>query len=229
MTAYYSLIASLPHLGLQYKIKQPPISERQLVKRLNLLNETDKLLLDNVIEVVWLSWFKPEVSFKQTLAKSQSILELNNPFLNELINWFFDIRSIFVALQLRQSETKIPDKTSDFWKTRWSKKMQNAWQKPDLGLKYVFPWIVPVNTAFLKGDMVAVEEIFLSLIWKQLEKLEAGHYFDLEALLIYLLRWHIVNYWSQFNEKIALDRIQKYSDDLLNSYQSQIKEVNNET
>jgi hypothetical protein len=218
---YYMLITSLPRHSRQYKIKQTPISRIQLEKRLKLLTESERNILKNLINCLWDSWFDPKLPFQVTITKSKMLLALNIPFINELIHWFFDIRSVFVALRLRKTESKPPANPQACWSTQWNTRLIKNWDMPDFGLKSIYPWLTVVSSklssqdrAPSKGDtgQAFVEDSLLTLIWKHLDSIEARHFYDFEALIIYLMRWNIVNYWSQFNEKIASDRIRELAD-----------------
>ncbi len=212
---YYMLITSLPRHSRQYKIKQTPISRIQLEKRLKLLTESERNILNNLINCLWDSWFDPKLSFQATMTKSKTLLALNMPFINELIHWFFDIRSLFVALRLRKTESQPPTNPQEYWSSQWNTRLIKNWDRPDFGLKSLYPWLLAVSSIRDITGQAFVEDTLLTLIWKHLDSIEARHFYDFEALIIYLMRWNIVNYWSQFNEKIASDRIHELADKIL--------------
>lgn len=215
MTSYYTLITSLPRHSKHYKIKQTPISRIQLEKRLKILPEQKRLLLTNLTYCIWDSWFNPKLPLAKTKLNSKNLLALNIPFINELIQWFFDVRSVFVALRLRKVQQTPPINPQDFWSTRWNIRLISNWNVHDFGLKYVYPWLPEVSSKMSANETDDVEDIILNVLWKHLDNIESRHFYDFEAIVIYILRWHIVNYWSQFNEKTAYDRIRKLSNKIL--------------
>lgn len=215
MKQYYLLITSLPRHHRQYKMKETPISRIQLEKRLKLLTHDEQHILFTLINCLWNSWFNLKLPFRATIEQRTALLKLQNPFINDIIKWFFDIRSIFTALRLRQIQRVAPDNPQDYWSTSLTTKLIKNWDKPDFGLKYTYPWLAEVNAKITTNDTAFIEDTLLTVIWKHLEKMEDRHFFDFEALIIYLLRWNIVHYWSQLDEKLAAKRIQKMTDQIL--------------
>lgn len=207
MTYYYTLMTSLPRHSRQFKVKQTPISRIQLEKRLKLLTAAERTVLNNLIDVVWNSWFSPHSSISETIAKAKPLFALHNDFIDAIIYWFFDVRSLFVALRLRKIQQSLPSNPQDYWHTRWSLRLIANWNQPDFGLKYIYPWLANILIKMKNAETDEVEDLLLSQIWKHFNTIETGHVFDFEALIIYVLRWNVVNYWSQFNETTARERI----------------------
>lgn len=215
MTSYYMLMTSLPRHNKQYKIKQTPISRIQLEKRLKLLTESERNILTSITYCIWDSWFDPKLPLNETIKKSKMLLLLKNPFIENMIYWFFDIRSVFVALRLRKIQSFTPANPKDLWFTCLSTRLIKNWNIPDFGLKSVYPWLAEISNKMSSKETATVEDIFLTLIWKHLDSIETRHFYDFEALIIYLMRWKIVDYWSSFNEKIASDRVHELTDKIL--------------
>lgn len=214
MTAYYTLLTSLPKHGRQFKIKEPIISRIQLENRLTLLPEKEKNILFEIENVVWSSWIYQSLSFNETDIRAKKLFTLGNVFLNEMIEWYFNIRSILAALRLRNKQFSPP--TEKFMHGPLNRRLINGWDKLDFGLEHLYPWILGVNQKIADNDIAGIENIVLFQLWRHLAIIEDRHYFDFEALIIYILRWNIVNYWSQFNETIAMQRISELADRLLN-------------
>lgn len=207
MSFYYTLITSLPRHGRQFKVKETPISKIQLEKRLSLLSDSDNKILNDIVSVVWDSWFSLYQIINETNAAADKLLLLKNAFITQIIRWYFDVRSILVALRLRKLQQTAPTNSQDFWLTRWNKRLINNWHEPDFGLKYSYSWLQDFVQKFQKDDTAGLEEILMTQLWKHLDNIETRHYFDFEAIIIYMLRWKIVNYWSQFNEVVAIEKI----------------------
>lgn len=212
MTYYYMLMASLPRHGRQYKSKEELISKLKLEKRLALLKEPDRLFLNEIIFSLWESWFDPKLPFSETLKRAKPALESKDRFIKELMIWFFNVRSIFAALRLRKQGGKPPLELQQYWQSSWDAKMIKNWDKPDFGLNAVFPWLKDTTSKLDNQESAALEDLFLSLLWKHLDLIEDRHYFDFEAVILYLLRWNIVNYWSKFSEQKGQERIQTISE-----------------
>lgn len=205
MTAYYMLMASLPRHDRQFTVKDTPISELQLKKRLTLLSAPDKQTVNETVRFVWDSRFSGDISLESVLHDAKKLLALNNVFINNLVQWHLDVRSLLTALQFRRSHKTPPAKP--IWHSRLNNAILSRWNQADFGMKGVLPWFPGLAKKFAENETDSLENMILDVYWRYLNILEAGHYFDLEAVIIYLLRWHIVRYWSEFNGDKALDHI----------------------
>lgn len=214
-TQFYMVASSLPRMDASFKISEPPISRHQLEKRLKLLPEETVKLLFQIELLVWSSWYMPKQSVIETRTLYQNTLESNSDFISDITNWYLDLRSILAAMRMRKTQKESPSDSHNYWVTRWDHQLIQKWNEPDFGLKSVYPWIPKVNACIEKNDTASVEEFLLTHIWNYLSKLEAGHYFDFEAITVYLLRWNIVNYWSQFNKNKVLECIDLLCDSLV--------------
>jgi hypothetical protein len=199
-------MVSLPRHSRNYNVKQTPISRIQLENRIKLLPDQERTILYMLEKIVWNSWFDHSASFTDTLMSANKLLAGQHPFIDEIIYWYFDLRSLLVALRMRNAKQPVPENTRDCWFTRWSMLLTVNWNEPDFGLKNVYPWILDVNTRLVNNESDILEETLLKQLWKHLDSVEKRHYFDFEAVIIYLLRWDIVNYWSQFDEAAAIKR-----------------------
>lgn len=214
MTYYYTLMTSLPHHDRHFKVKQTPLSYLQLEKRLKLLTEAEQVRLHNIIFLLWDSWFLLTLPLSEITQRAKPLLALNDLFITDIINWFFDIRSLFVALRLRQIQKNPPHYPQEYWQTSWNRSLIKHWNQADFNLGRTYPWLLNVNDKLAKDEINEVENILLTIIWKHLEVIEVGHYFDFAALILYLLRWKMIDYWSRFNEESALERMINITDDI---------------
>ncbi|MFC3909123.1 DUF2764 family protein [Legionella dresdenensis] len=216
---YYTVVCSLPRMNTQFQIQETPISRLQLEKRLKLLPEEQYTLALTVESLVWTSWFKPQQSVAELRPAFQRVMDTQSVFLGDTLLWFFDLRSILAALRLRNEKRELPLNAQECWITRWNHKLLANWHEPDFGLQAIYPWLPKVAHDIAQKDTIAVEEFLLSYIWQHLAIVESGHYFDFEAIIIYLLRWNIIHYWSQFNKDYALKQINELAQIILNKQQ----------
>ncbi|WP_238400726.1 DUF2764 domain-containing protein [Legionella bononiensis] len=193
-TQFYTVVSSLPRMSAYFKIKETPISRLQLEKRLKLLPSTQYELLIKIESLVWTSWFQPQHSLNETKMEWLNLPKIDSALVREVIAWYLDLRSILTALRMRNEKKIPPDGTTDYWITRWSYKLKQNWNQPDFGLQAVYPWLPKIAVEIAKDDILAVEEFLLVHIWNYLSIIETGHYFDFEFLIIYLLRWNIIDY-----------------------------------
>lgn len=203
MTAFYSLMTSLPRLPSDFRMRQVLISKMQLMKRINLLPNHEKDMAIQFIEMTWDDWFAIEKSNKNiTLMMKLDELACNN--IKSIIEWMYDIRSILSAIRLRRDDPSVPENVREILITHWQQRIINHWSETDFSLGNIYPWINIVVKHQADHQPQLVEEIVISQLWRYLQSIETMHYFDLEALFIYLLRWQIINYWYQFDSDKAL-------------------------
>lgn len=213
-TQFYMVASSLPRMDASFKISEPPISRLQLEKRLKLLPEETASLLFAIELLAWTSWFMPKQSVIETRKLYISTLETKSDFISNITNWYLDLRSVLAAIRMRNEKKDPPHDPQNYWITRWEHQLIQKWNEPDFGLKSVYPWVPKITACIEKNDSASVEEFLLAHIWNYLSKMEAGHYFDFEAITVYLLRWNIVNYWSKFNKTKVLECIDVLCDSL---------------
>lgn len=207
MSSYYTILTSLPRHHRQYNVDQTPLSRIQLERRIQSLPVSERECLYMLEDTVWTSWFDQERTVKDILRQAKVFLQTHQNFILELIDWYFNIRSLLVALRLRRDTVSLPEHVDDIWHTRWSARILNNWNVPDFGLKNIYPWLPDANARLINNQADILEKILIEQLWKHLDHIEDRHYFDFEAIIIYLIRWDIVNYWSQFNQSAAIKRM----------------------
>lgn len=206
MTQYYTLLSSLPRLKNKFKVEQTPISGMQLDKRLCLLEKDDKNLLYHIEWVLWKSIFMPLLSVSDIQIKISYISSKATPTIIALINSFLNVRSIIAALRIRfLNNTDTLKNEIDL--CDWKRNIIKHWHKDDFNLSGVYPDITELVGHIKSNNVLAVEDYFLTKLWTILTHAERRHYFDFEAIVIYLIRWDIVDYWSQLNEVNVLQYI----------------------
>lgn len=217
MSSYYTLMTSLPKLSGNFKVSHLPISQLQLMKRTKLVPDHDKEIVKLLINLTWRDWFNTETDIKNDRIMTAKMNELHNPFIDELITYVFDIRSILAAIRLRKSNSDSTDNKQTVLLTHWRERILNHWNEPDFGLGSVYPWLSDVIAKQSSNESQLIDEMVITQLWKHLQSIETLHYFDLEALIIYLVRWQIINYWSQFDGEKAFTEIDKQANKQLES------------
>ena len=207
---YAMLMASLPTHALSlWNVKHSPLSRVQLERRLSLLNEQDSQLLVAIEKV--LHWSKiPEVDNDSLIegASKQLLDSLDNQFLQQVIIWRLDIRTIMTALRRRKLGVLVTDPDMYWGYGSLVSSIKRNWQLEDFSLAYRYPWVKEANFLLNKSECVALEKLLLNLSWQHYEKIGHGHYFDFEAVILYVLRWDIINRWSQNDEQSAMQHFE---------------------
>ena len=191
------LLSSLPYHGALFSARVTPLSRIRLQERLSLLDPEDLREVDAMAGL--LDWYRHPVQKSDEeivkLAK-QVIPELRSPFARELLTWRLEMRTLIAALRRRRDGEEITAAGDEWGYGRWLAHISKYWNEPCFRLEGVYPWLPEAATLMEQGDPVALERLMLEKVWKFLQKMEEGHLFDYERVLIYLFRWDLVGRWT---------------------------------
>jgi hypothetical protein len=200
------LMASLPpHPMSLWNNKNKPITRLHLEKRLTLLNDADRQQLAAIEGILhWAKMHEADSDALIVVEAEQVIQSIDNPLLQSVISWRMELRTVVAAIRRRELGTDAPAKN-----TRWGygevvSLIRQHWQADDFGCRHRFPWVQEANALFVSEQSVALEQLLLNLSWQHYERIGHGHYFDFEAIVIYVLRWNIVNRWVQCDKQAAM-------------------------
>jgi len=204
---YAMLLASLPaHPYRLFSANQTPISSIQLDKRLALLEERDAKDLRCIEELLLWSQIN-NATDEFIISKSLEVIEtINDGFLKKTIIWRLELRTILSALRLRHAGVKQPQKHSFPGVGRWLYDIERNWDKGDFGIGHRMPWIITAQQLLMQNKHYELEKLLLALVWKYYADEGKQHYFDFPAVVIYVLRWDIINRWTLYHSEEAVKR-----------------------
>ncbi|MEO0375815.1 MAG: hypothetical protein AAF329_14555, partial [Cyanobacteria bacterium P01_A01_bin.17] len=185
MPEYVTLMASLPPIGRLFEAHQLPISELKLSSRLKMLTEKDTLRLDQIAALVAWRQQPMERSDAQFITEARRFFEtVRNPVLREIMVYRLDVRTIVAALRRRHRGERTPPANQLWGVGQWVSYIERHWTEPGFHLEVMFPWILEANQYLEAHDSVAIERLQFEIIWKMLDRVETGHYFDFEAVVL---------------------------------------------
>nr|WP_305907979.1 DUF2764 family protein [Methylomarinum sp. Ch1-1]MDP4520779.1 DUF2764 family protein [Methylomarinum sp. Ch1-1] len=120
-----------------------------------------------------------------------------------------ELRTVIAALRKRHQGMKTPPDKSALGVGRWNLFIEKNWEQADFGIGRQLPWLDQANTLIRNQDSLALEKFLLNLVWRHYEQQGNGHYFDFEAVIIYVLRWDVINRWNHYHKQQA---VQRFSD-----------------
>ncbi|ACK67196.1 hypothetical protein PCC8801_3221 [Rippkaea orientalis PCC 8801] len=214
MTKYVILMASLPPLGQLFGSKQTPISRLKLEQRLKLLDTKDTELLHRISRLI--SWSQQpinETDAQFVTEANQFFAEGHHTTLQEIIRFRLDLRTIIAALRRRHRGESEPPIGQLWGVGNWVDHIERYWNEPGFRLEMIFPWVIQAYQLLNNDDLVGLERLQFELNWKMLDRLSLGHYFDFEAVIIYLMRWSLVDRWTRYDGEIAVKRFQELVDE----------------
>ncbi len=213
MTKYLTLMASLPTIGKLFEAKQTPISRLKLESRLKMLTEKDALLLNRISSLIAWSEQPMERTDAQFIAEARCFFEeVPYPILQEIVAYRLDVRTIVAALRRRHRGESNPPIGQPWGFGRWVNYIERHWTEPEFHLEVIFPWISTAHHLLNANDSVALERLQFEVNWKMLQRVETGHYFDFEAVVIYVMRWSMVDRWIRYDGEAAVERFRKLVD-----------------
>ena len=208
---YTALMASLPPLGGLFEARTPAISRLKLERRLGLLEADDRHRLELAAAILSQSLRPAEPVSNSTdahlLEQTQTFFRVvTNPLLRHLVSHRLDLRTVLAALRRRHRGELDPPLGQPWGFGPWVPTIERHWKEPTLRLEAVFPWISESVRLLEADDLINLERLQFSLIWKELDRVALGHHFDFEAVTVYLVRWSLVERWCNFDAQAATAR-----------------------
>jgi hypothetical protein len=205
-------MSSLPHLGNLFGTKQTPISRLKLEERLKMLSEKDAILLNQIASLIAWQQQPMQRTDEEFVTEAQHFFQqLGNPTLRKILEYRLNLRTIIAALRRRhRGENNPPERPWGIG--AWVNYIERYWSEPGFRLEGMFPWVLEANRLLNANDSLGLERLQFEVNWKMLEQLEAGHYFDFEAVVIYLMRWSLVDRWTRYDGGAAVKRFRTLVD-----------------
>jgi len=201
---YVMLIASLPHHGPLFGARQTPLSSVKLERRLTALEPADAEQL-RIIEQL-LHWDRRIGDADYARLIERELLKIESKPLREIATAQLEMRTLVAALRRRRGGESAPGSGEIWGYNPWLDRMRRYWTAPDFGLQPWFPWIPSAEHLIRTDDALGLERLLLDLAWTQLSRAADSHYFDFEAVAIYVLRWHLVDRWTRRDSSLAARR-----------------------
>jgi hypothetical protein len=216
---YIMLMASLPPLGDLFGQNQTPLTEIQLRHRLRFLTDQDSKTLSQIEQLVRRSKQPAEWTDAQIVESAKTLLDdLSSNTLKQAVEFVVNLRTIVAALRRRKLGENSPPKQSDWGYSPWIQRIERHWTEPDFGLGTVVPWVSKARRLWDDDDSVELERLILVESWKQFGRLSNGHYFDFAAVVLYVLRWSLINRRVNYDRETAQKRFNSLIDDGIGNF-----------
>lgn len=211
--AYVMLISSLPKPEPIFVAKQTPLSRLKLDQRLRVLPPGHAAVLHRVEEALRWDHLPIELSDADVVDRGRKALaQIDNEVLTRIIRDRLEIRTCVAALRRRLRGETAPATGMRWGVGRWVHHIARYWTEPTFRLDGVFPWLREADRLLKDGDSLALERLLLQESWQKLVRQAGEHQFDFEAVVIYVLKWNIVNRWTKYNSEAAARRFQDLTD-----------------
>lgn len=218
-TAYTMLMSSLPYLGSLFEVRYSVISRIKLDRRLKVLSPEDTQILSKIESVTcWdrLGEIHDDAGYA---AQARRLLtELQNPVLLDIVRHRVELRTLVAALRRRHQGRSAPSDGEKWGEGRWLKTIQRNWSDPNFGVRNAFPWVVDAHRLLEEHDSIALERLLLEIVWNELGRKAQGHQFDFVAVVIYVLRWDVMERWTHYQGEVAQERFTRLVDGTIGSH-----------
>ncbi|MDJ0609776.1 MAG: hypothetical protein QNJ67_12435 [Kiloniellales bacterium] len=217
--AYIMLMSSLPSPEALFRAKQPPLSRLKLDQRLRVLTPEDAETLRLVEHVVHWRQIPMGASEEEMIKRARDALEkIDNETVQLIVRDRLEIRTCVAALRRRARGEAAPAADVPWGFGRWVGHIARNWTEPTFRLDGVFPWLREADRLMKQDDPMALERLLLEQSYKRLQRRAGEHAFDFEAVVIYVLKWSIVDRWGRYNSEAASRRFEDLTQAGLGDY-----------
>jgi hypothetical protein len=204
---YTLLLTSLPVQPAElFTSRLPVISRIQLDKHLAMLDANDTEDLARIEGL--LHWSKMHEWDDATIVNSgtRELALIRSDFLRNIVAWRLELRTLLSALRRRHAGISISPDEPFLGFGSHVQTIRRNWQKPDFGLGNTLPWIKQAQKFLAEDKPLDLDKLMLNINWTHYHRLSVGHYFDFPAVVLYVLRWYLINRWVSYDQDRALLR-----------------------
>ena len=199
-TTYYTLVASLPRLPHFEEAAWLPMSRKQMNQRLTMLTPEDALQLRLADDL--LKWQRQPITKtdQEMVEQYRKLLPaITDPSLREIVEYRMAQRTALVGLR-RQRLGLPPPAADELWGVGpWVHLMSGAWDRSDLGLRHLLPWIGEAANLLESGEALQLERLLMDAVWTRLGRIAERSPFGFEPVIAFLFRWDILQRWLTYD------------------------------
>ncbi|RLA21537.1 MAG: hypothetical protein DRQ61_01005 [Gammaproteobacteria bacterium] len=217
---YITLTASFPpHLPNLFATKQTPISQIKLDERLQMLESKDANDLAAIIKLFHWDQMQIDTSDAEMIKRwIQVKAQIKNEFIKEIVLWRLEERTFIAALRQRHLGKNAPVTNEQWGYGRWLQHIRSHWNEPAFGLGQQLPWLIDAERLLKEENYLGLERLLLGRVWDYYGRVVGMHYFDFEAVVVYVLRWDVIDRWSHYNIGKSEKRFNDMAESALGEY-----------
>ena len=128
-------------------------------------------------------------------------------------------RTVLVALRRRRRGLG-PPAAGEVWGVGpWVGRIASAWDRSDLGLGQVFPWVEQAAKLLESGDANGLERLLMEAVWTRLGHIAERSPFGFEPVIGFLFRWDILQRWLSYDAEAGQARFQELISEVTREHQ----------
>ncbi len=222
---YIMLMSSLPSPEALFLAKRPPLSRLKLDRRLRVLAPEHARILRLTEKVLHWGDIPLTMTDAEVVALAKTTMrDVENETVRLLIRDRLEIRTCMVALRRRHRGEPAPGAGTDWGFGRWTRHIARNWNEVTFRLDAVFPWLREADKLLKEGDTLALQRMILEQAWKSANRRKGAHQYDFEAVVVYVLKWNIVDRWGRYDGEAAAKRFEELTEDALGDYANLFEE-----
>ena len=208
--AYTMLLTSLPSPEALFLAKRPPLSRLRLEARLRVLAPEDAEVLKFVESVLHWGELPIEMTDEEVVARIKTAMaKIENETVRYIVRDRLEIRTCIAALRRRHRGEGAPSHGAAWGYGRWLSHIERNWNEEAFKLDRTFPWLREANKLLKAGETMQLQRLILEQSWKSAARYRGEHYFDFEAVVIYVIHWNIVDRWARYDKEQAAERFEE--------------------
>jgi hypothetical protein len=126
--------------------------------------------------------------------------------LRELLGWRLELRTLVGALRRRHRGLPAPAADEAFGYGPCADYIRRYWERSDFNLSHRYPWVAVADQLLREGNHTALEHLLFATVWDHYTRLAWNHHFDFEAVVLYVLRWHLIDRQTRYDPPAATER-----------------------
>ena len=207
---YYTLVASLPRLPHFTQAEWLPLSRKQLEQRLSMLSESHSLQLGLAEELVkWQRQPITRTTEEVALSYRRTMVQVTDTALREFVEYRMAQRSALVALRRRRLGLPKPAGDETWGAGSWLHLVAQGWDRADLGLGHLLPWLEDAGKLLASGDALELERLLMDAVWTRLGRIAERSPFGFERVIGFVFRWDILQRWMSYDAVTGKARFQE--------------------
>ncbi len=206
---YYTLVASLPRLPHFERAEWLPLSRKELDTRLTMLSPDHARQLKLAEDLVQWQRQPVERTDRQVADNYKRVIpELGEPALREFVEYRMTQRTALAALRRRRRGLGPPQAGVTWGVGVWVERIVSAWDRRDLAITPVLPWIEEADRLLESNDARALERLLMDAVWNRLGRFGERSVFGFEPVMAFVFRLDILQRWLSYDAEAARSRFQ---------------------
>ena len=139
----------------------------------------------------------------------RALPQIHDACLREFVEYRMAQRTALVVLRRRKLGLPIPDKDEVWGVGPWLRLMTDSWDRNDLGLSHLLPWIGEASLLLEAGSAMQLERLLMDAVWTRLGRIAERSPFGFEPIIGFVFRWDILQRWLSYDAEKAKVRFQE--------------------